>query len=385
MHRTTPLASAFRAYSAGGARSVVHSVDDSTLMQNMKGSFLAGETRDNIEAPQNYGFTSVTKDGEQAQGGAGGGGGSGPVGAIGQKSGMGPETFTSFIGGNRSFPVAGNIDDRRHRLFNLKQDAAEGASAMYGLREWGQQFLISNDGMYMTGNAGQQQSGSGGSSKAGSGSGSQQGYRIKLQLVDNQNAQQQQSGGSGGSGALVGWLGAVRKFFKSKSGVEFEYDIVVPRDASTGAGGGSGGQMQQGKGQKTLHKEQSTTYSDMTNQYIHHARGNGNVMVQDSKITTHYQDDSKSTWVDQNHVHISFSGNSIFTDSSGCWTTKPIQIKADNHSSSAAERDAEPILGAMVVAPTLAEGESMFAEFRELQERVRLLTQRIADLESGRA
>lgn len=393
MHRTTPLAAAFRSYSAGGARSVVHSVDDTTLMQNMKGNFMAGETRDNVEAPQNYGFTSVTADGSAMQD-AGGGGGGGGVGSIGQQSGMGPETFISFMGGNRSFPVAGNIDDRRHRLFNLSQDAAKGSSAMYGLREWGQQFLITNDGMYMTGNAGQQQqSGSGGSgggtrdTSSGSGSSSQQGYKIKLQLVDNQNAQQQQSGGSGGGATRdgkTGWRGLVRKFFTSKSGVEFEYDVPLPRDASAGGSGGSGmPSMQQGKGQKTLHKEQSTTYTEMTNQHIQHTRGNGNVNIQDSVVTTHYQDASKSTKADQNHVHISYSGNSIFTDAMGCWSSKPIQIKADLcSSSSAAERDAAPILGAMVVAPTLDEGMSMFAEFRELQERVRLLTERVAVMEA---
>src|ERR1700751_4474001 len=148
MHRTTPLASAFRAYSAGGARSVVHSVDDTTLMQNMKGNFLAGESRDNIEAPQNYGFTSVTVDGEQAQnaGDGGGGGGDGPVGAIGQKSGSGPETFVSFIGGNRSFPAAGNIDERRHRMYQLEK----GDTAMFRGRGDKQQFHMTQDGGFWT-------------------------------------------------------------------------------------------------------------------------------------------------------------------------------------------------------------------------------------------
>ena len=92
VHRATPANSSLRAYSAGGARSVVDKVDDSKLMQEMAGNFMANETRSAIEAAQNYGFTSVvhaaTKD------------------AMG-KIIDGAETFMSFIGGNRSFPVGG--------------------------------------------------------------------------------------------------------------------------------------------------------------------------------------------------------------------------------------------------------------------------------------
>jgi len=146
MHRTTPNASAFRAYVSGGARSVVHSVDDTSLMQNMKGNFMAGESRDKIEAPQNYGFTSVTMDGDGMQDSAGGGGGGagGPVGSIGQQSGMGPETFITYPGGNRSFPVTGPIDDRRHRLINLDK----GDSAMFSTQGRKQQVQMATDGVY---------------------------------------------------------------------------------------------------------------------------------------------------------------------------------------------------------------------------------------------
>src|SRR5262249_1894837 len=98
MHRSTPLSTAFRAYTAGGARAVISSVDDSLQMQAATGNFMAGEQRQNIEAPQNYGFTSVTMDADQdqggGQGGAGGAGGgsgggsSGGSGTGGQKFGM---------------------------------------------------------------------------------------------------------------------------------------------------------------------------------------------------------------------------------------------------------------------------------------------------------
>jgi Bacteriophage Mu Gp45 spike protein len=67
MHRATPLNTSIRAYTAGGARSVVDKVDDTKLMQEMGGNFMANETRDAIEAAQNYGFTSVVFDAEKGR------------------------------------------------------------------------------------------------------------------------------------------------------------------------------------------------------------------------------------------------------------------------------------------------------------------------------
>ena len=101
MHRATPLNTSIRAYTAGGSRSVVDKVDDTKLMQEMGGNFMANETRDAIEAAQNYGFTSVVFDAEKGQDG---------------KIAASAETFIGFMGGNRSFPASGNMDDRRHRL-----------------------------------------------------------------------------------------------------------------------------------------------------------------------------------------------------------------------------------------------------------------------------
>ena len=59
MHRATPLNSSFRAFSGGGTRSAIDTIDDSKLMQEMAGNFMNGESRKGVEAPQNYGFTSV--------------------------------------------------------------------------------------------------------------------------------------------------------------------------------------------------------------------------------------------------------------------------------------------------------------------------------------
>jgi phage gp45-like len=288
MHRATPANTSFRAYTAGGARSVVDGVDDSKLMQESSGNFMKGETRDKVEAPQNYGFTSVVADAKK----------SGNPGEIQQSA----EQFISFIGGNRSFPVAGVMDDRRHRLLNLAKDAAKGATAMFGLKEWGQQFLNTDNGMFMTGNTEK---------------------KMRLQLVDNQNGktQTQQPGQQ-----------RLPRTFKSKSGVEFDietFETIEPRAGDGGAGGGAGGggQTSNATGQKTLHKEESTTYVDMTKDAVHSVRGNGNVNVTDNYVTTHHKNDTNSTRCDDHHTHIHFGGSNIWVDGA-CWSSVPIKIKS---------------------------------------------------------
>jgi phage gp45-like len=159
MHRATPIQTSFRSYVGGGARSVISGVDDSKLMQEMAGNFMKGETRQKVESPQNYGFTSVVMDADKGQDG--------------QISG-GAEGFITFCGGNRSFPVCSVMDDRRHRLQNLQK----GDVAMFRTRSDQQQFHLTQDGGYWT---------------------APDNKTARMQLVP---AQQQQSGsGSGGSGS----------------------------------------------------------------------------------------------------------------------------------------------------------------------------------------
>lgn len=132
MHRATPETSSFRSYVAGGARATIPQVDDSQFMQETQGNAMVNEMRKAIEAPQNFGFTSVVMNAVQAIGGS---------------IASSAESFIQFMGGNRSFPVMGNMDDRRHRLMNLDQ----GDAGMFGTQGAKQQFHLSNkDGMFGT-------------------------------------------------------------------------------------------------------------------------------------------------------------------------------------------------------------------------------------------
>jgi hypothetical protein len=173
MHRATPLHTAFRAYSAGGARGVIGAVDDTKQMQEVTAHFMAGEKRSRIEAPQNYGFSSVNMPPD--------------MGSDGSITGS-AEHFTSFIGGSRSFPVASIIDDRRHRLKGLDP----GDVAMFRTAQDQLQLHLTQSGGFWTGP----------NSK-----------KLRMQLIQPQQQQQQGGGGqpgqrdAGGTGATPGGSG----------------------------------------------------------------------------------------------------------------------------------------------------------------------------------
>jgi phage gp45-like len=303
MHRATPLQTSFRAYTSGGARSAVHEIDDSKGMQLSKANGMKNETRENIESPQNYGFTSVCADGDQGDNGS-------------LKDSA--ECILNYIGGNRSFPMATSMDDRRHRLLNLAKDAVKGASAMFGLKKWGQQLLNTEDGWFMTGNTQK---------------------KVRLQLVNNSNDQQQQpqqSGGqgSGGSAGTFVDLPNGRRVFRSKSGVEFD---AAPAPRANGGGSGSGGGngsssgsqgQQQEKGQKTLHKEDSNQYFDMTTGSLHQGNGSSHHEVKGDRTVGYYDSNDKSYRADSGHSHIKNTGGHVWV-SGACFKSTPFVLKPD--------------------------------------------------------
>ena len=237
MHRATPLNTSIRAYTAGGSRSVVDKVDDTKLMQEMGGNFMANETRDAIESAQNYGFSSVVFDAEKGQDG---------------KIAASAETFIGFMGGNRSFPSAGNMDDRRHRMFKLDK----GDTAMFRGRGDKQQFHMTGDGGFWT---------------------APQNKTVRMALIDQDSESnatvQQGSGSSGGSGA-----GAQQ------------------RDASGGGNGsGSSGQQSGGqkRGQESLKKDnqQAKRFIDVTADKTRLAGKTSHMMLDDGNTYVHVNSD----------------------------------------------------------------------------------------------
>jgi phage gp45-like len=188
-------------------------VDDGKMMQESNGNFMANEQRSGIEAPQNYGFTStVRKAIKDAQG----------------KITSSAEGFVSFMGGNRSFPVMGIMDDRRYRPMSLK----EGENSQYD--DLGQMTLLRRTGLYLLSLDGpddsQQQSGSSSvsssSSRAsaqqtdsGSGSSGQDVERfVSVRHVEKQKQQRPQQSSGSQSGSGTGGSGS------SSSSQEFQHE-----------------------------------------------------------------------------------------------------------------------------------------------------------------
>jgi hypothetical protein len=229
VHRSTPLNSIFRAYTAGGARGVVDQIDDSQLMQAMGGNFMHGESRTDVEAPQNYGFTSVTFDAEKDA-----------MGAIQAAA----EHFSSFIGGNRTLAVAAAIDDRRHRLINLMK----GDTGMFRGRGDKQQFHLTQDGGFWT--APQDKT-----------------VRMHLLQEDSESNSTQQSGGGGSSG---GGAGAAMRIPQQGDLMPDGKRLPKPTQLNGSSGGGNGGSggggAQQNKGQQARYKDglQSPMFVEVT-------------------------------------------------------------------------------------------------------------------------
>lgn len=270
--RASPFESSHRAYHSGGSRSVIEKADDSKLMQEHSGNFMKGESRKGVESPQNYGFTSVVHEADKDKDG---------------NIEMGAESFVSFQGGNRSFPVYGNTDDRRHRLHGLK----EGDSAMFRGKDDRQQFHLSGDGNYMTARSDRKQ-------------------RIALVPPPQDDKKQQGGGGSPQVSALAGNGGS-----------------------GAASGGGKDGGKKKPTGQKDAldDNKKSDIYFDQSGSVQDLGHGASHAAQRPSDSSTFYTDRTKSTQATDSHVHIRLKDMRIFVDESGCWSEVPILVKKDVH------------------------------------------------------
>jgi len=250
MHRQTPLNSALRGFFSGGSPSVVDQVDDTKLMQEGAGNFMANETRKAVQSPQNYGFTSVVFDAEKDMMG---------------KIQASAETFTSFMGGNRSYPVNGNMDDRRHRLFKLEK----GDTAMFRGRGDKQQFHMTQDGGFWT--APQDKT-----------------VRMHLLQQDSESNSTMQSGGSGGSSAGA-MMAEPKQGDLMPDGKRLPRPTQMDMSADGGGGGSGGGGQQQNRGQTALYKDgqQSPMFVDVTKDASRVSGNEVHLMLADGNLYVH--------------------------------------------------------------------------------------------------
>jgi phage gp45-like len=179
-------------------------------MQSFGGNMMKGESRQGVEAPQNYGFTSVCMGADKDENG---------------KITGGAEIAVHYVGGNRSYPIGGAMDDRRHRLKGLDP----GDSAMFRTKTDYQQFHMSQDGGFWSG---------------------ARNKTLRMALVDQDAQEQQQQGGQqGGQGGTAS----------------------VEARANGGGGGGSGGSGQGGQQGQQKPTGQTSVKSDnqQSKRYMH--------------------------------------------------------------------------------------------------------------------
>jgi hypothetical protein len=360
MHRQTPLTAAFVAYTGGGARTIIDKIDDGKMMQQMTGAIM-GESRESVECPQNYGFSSVVRAGKKGEDG---------------QMEEGAEGFMSYFGGNRTSNFCGVMDDRRHRPMGMK----EGENAQYD--DLGQMTLLRRSGVYIltldSEDDSQKSSGGGGggagvgllAGDSGGGGGEKKERFVSLRHVEKKKQERQKRGGgdsAGGNGGGAG-SGGSGGSGGSVAGLEIYWDRdgrIKWRDPRVGdAGGASGG----AGGDEYKHEGETVNLEvRVSKKRIEFRSGEDVVGYYDKEsntwLFTSGGDESKSLKVDGSHTHMKCGGNHIWVDTGGCWSSKPIEIKPDP---SAAD-------------PT---GPSML-ERLELQENlISALASRVAELES---
>jgi hypothetical protein len=312
MHRQTPLTAGFVGYTSGGARALIDTIDDSKMMQQMKGSMM-GEAREKVESPQNYGFSSVVRPATK--------------GSDGQIQDC-AEGFMSYFGGNRSSNFCAVMDDRRYRPMGLKP----GENAQYD--DIAQMTLLRRTGVYLLSNDNpednQSQSGAAPGQHAASGGSGQSTQRmVSLRHVEKKKQDRPKRGGGGQSGSSGGGSSSSAPGALASSG---------------GASSGQSAQNYKHEGETVNNEVRVTkakvevytgdkvvaTYDKQANTWtINESGGAFSVIIKGDRITCQYKDNDHSMRVDQSHVHIKFGGNVIWCDAGGCWSSVPIQLAPD--------------------------------------------------------
>ena len=216
-------------------------MNDKTQMQETKGNMMANESRSGIEAPQNYGFTSVAMDAMKDNLG---------------KIIASAESFVQYMGGNRSFPVMQNMDDRRHRLKELEK----GDVAMFRTVADKLQMHFSGDGGFMTG---------------------PRDKILRMHLLDEDSDKQQQQGGQG-----------------QQQAVSADQQDTAG-DGSSSSGSQQGGQQQPTKGQKSRYKDalKSFRFMEVTKDKSRMGGSNCHLALDDQATYVHCQGSDKHVYL----------------------------------------------------------------------------------------
>ncbi len=301
----TTLRSAARKAQTNSSRATLRKASKNTgLWQYLEHvDVMHSETHTDIERAENYGFSSVPhdQDEEEGQQGQGEGQSQSSSGSVGGGAGSDPETgkqpkgdsaevIVQYLNGSRSHPVAVVVGDRRHRVISKKnkegKETEGGDVYMHRGKDDITQIMLRKKGLYQV---------------------TRDDRKVRIALVPKpttQNpSQQQQANGAPGGGAQSGSGQGKQKDY----GQEPQYDKADKSDIYINV---------EKEGDAITIKHGLTV-----------------VKLDGKKALMYYEDDTKSTRVDDKHVHIRFKDFRIWVDKEGCWSTVPIQIKQDTNDS----------------------------------------------------
>jgi len=204
-----------------------------------------------------------------------------------QPKGKAAEAVMLYLNGQRSHPVA-IVDDRRVRPYNMK----EGEGAFYAADGSEQMLFIKEDGAYLV---------------------SLDGKSVKDKKSDK---------------TRMASLRHVTKDMQSHEIKEGEKQQEYKHEGKT-----VNTEVRVTKNRIEFRAGDSLVghYDKSSNTWeLYESGGQGRVIINSSKVVGQFGDNSKSFRVDANHTHIKFGSNAIFVDAGGCWSTMPIDIKADS-------------------------------------------------------
>jgi hypothetical protein len=287
-------------------RLTLNKANSNPMMQEMNFDGMAKEGRKIVEQMQSFGMsaTPLPRDEQDGQGGLGS--------MLSNIKGKAAEGIALFLGGQRNHPVVIGVDDRRHRPMGLKP----GESFQYD--QQGQGTLIRAAATFIM-------------SLDDDGSGQAPGGKML------RDADGRETGKSEKKERFVSVRHVVKKKQDRSNGTPAQnlrswaaagYDISAMSADDRAAA------------ESSPNREQYKHEGDEVNTEMRASKSKvefrtGDTVVgaydKDNKRWLHTAggDETKSSKVDDNHVHMMHGDNVLWCDSGGIWSSKPIQLKGD--------------------------------------------------------
>jgi len=306
------LSNAARQARMGSARATVREFDDDHLMQEVKqADVYHSESPTSFERFQPVGMTAFPikqqEDPNQKKGQKPKEGETGDWNHD-QPTGPAAEAVMLYLNGQRSHPIA-FVDDRRVRPYEM----SEGEGANYAPDGSEQMVLFKGNGTYVVSLDGKSVK----DPKENATRFASLRHVNKKMQTHKIEKKKEEAGGSGG--AKAGTLAAAGGQEQKKEKYKHEGDSVNTEVRVTGK------RIEFYTGDKLVghYDKGSNTWE------LNESGGKFKVIIKGDSIVCQNGGPSKSFMVDNSHVHMKFGAFAIFVDEGGCWSTNPIQIKAD--------------------------------------------------------